>query len=146
MGISQHDPAATGTLASNADRQVCVKRALKVRQIGSIRFFLAQEGTMTDRAHFDLAIDSKLRSCDLVKLKSGAHVAAPAIRTRSMVIQRKIGRPVQFEITADRRASLLAWLDRRADTIDDYAFASRVVHESQALPLSSVPHFTQVNV
>ena len=72
---------------------------------------------MRDRALFDLAIDSKLRGCDLVKIKIGTLVAGPAIRYRSMVIQQKTGRPVQFEITADTRASLLAWLERRGGTI-----------------------------
>lgn len=45
-----------------------------------------------------------------------------------MVVQQKTGRPVQFEITAEVRASLLAWLERRGGTIDDYAFPSRVDH------------------
>jgi len=45
-----------------------------------------------------------------------------------MVIQQKTSRPVQFEITTEARASLLAWLERRGGTIDDYAFPSRVDH------------------
>jgi integrase len=45
-----------------------------------------------------------------------------------MVVQQKTGRPVQFEITADVRASLLSWLERRGGTINDYAFPSRVDH------------------
>lgn len=45
-----------------------------------------------------------------------------------MVIQQKTGRPVQFEITSDVRASLLAWLERRGGTIDDFAFPSRIDH------------------
>lgn len=81
---------------------------------------------MRDRALFDLAIDSKLRGCDLVKLKIGTLVTGPAIRTRAMVVQQKTGHPVQFEITADVRASLLAWLERRGGTVDDYAFPSRI--------------------
>ena len=100
-----------------------------MKQIWLIRFFLDREGRMRDRALFDLAIDSKLRGCDLVKMKIGSLVSGPAIRTRSMVIQQKTGRPVQFEITADTRASLLAWLERRGGSIDDYAFPSRVDHE-----------------
>lgn len=64
-----------------------------------------------------------------MKIKIGTLVAGPAIRTRSMVIQQKTGRPVQFEIAADTRASLLAWLERRGGTVDDYAFPSRVVHD-----------------
>lgn len=83
---------------------------------------------MRDRALFDLAIDSKLRGCDLVKMKIGSLVTGAEIRTRSMVIQQKTGRPVQFEITADMRASLLAWLERRGGTVDDYAFPSRIDH------------------
>lgn len=129
MGISKYDPAAKGRPAWNAGKQVGAKRALKVKQIWLIRFFLDREGRMRDRALFDLAIDSKLRGCDLVKMKIGSLVAGPAIRARSMVIQQKTGRPVQFEITADTRASLLAWLERRGGSIDDYAFPSRVDHE-----------------
>ncbi len=43
-----------------------------------------------------------------------------------MVIQQKTGRPVQFELTADVRGSLLAWLERRGGAIDDFAFPSRI--------------------
>jgi site-specific recombinase XerC len=129
MGISQYDPAAKGRTAWNAGKQVGAKRALKPRQIWAIRFFLDREGRMRDHALFDLAIDSKLRGCDLVKIKIGTLVAGPEVRTRSMVIQQKTGRPVQFEITADARASLLAWLERRGGTVDDFAFPSRIDHE-----------------
>lgn len=57
------------------------KRALEVKQIWSIRFFLDREGRMRDRALFDLAIDSKWRGCDLVKIKIGALVAGSSIRS-----------------------------------------------------------------
>lgn len=126
MGFSQYDPAAKGRPAWNVGKQVGAKRALKVKQIWLIRFFLDREGRMRDRALFDLAIDSKLRGCDLVKMKIGSLVSGPAIRNRSMVVQQKTGRPVQFEITADTRASLLAWLERRGGSVDDFAFPSRV--------------------
>jgi integrase len=125
-GITQYDPAALGRLAWNAGRKVGVEKPLKQRQIWAIRFFLDREGRMRDLALFDLAIDSKLRGCDLVKIKIGTLVTGQEIRTRAMVVQQKTGRPVQFEITADVRASLLAWLERRGGTIDDYAFPSRV--------------------
>ncbi|MEQ8601078.1 MAG: tyrosine-type recombinase/integrase [Devosia sp.] len=125
MGISQYDPAARGRPAWNAGRQVGAKRALKVRQIWAIRFFLDREGRMRDRALFDLAIDSKLRGCDLVKLKIGTLVTGHDIRARAMVIQQKTGRPVQFEITSDARTSLLAWLERRGGSVEDFAFPSR---------------------
>ena len=125
MGISKYDPAARGRPAWNAGRQVGAKRALKVRQIWAIRFFLDREGRMRDRALFDLAIDSKLRGCDLVKLKIGTLVTGHEIRARAMVTQQKTGRPVQFEITSDARTSLLAWLERRGGSVDDFVFPSR---------------------
>lgn len=128
MGISQYDPAALGKPAWNAGKQVGVKKPLKQRQIWAVRFFLDREGRMRDRALFDLAIDSKLRGCDLVKLKIGTLVTGHEIRSRAMVVQQKTGRPVQFEITSEVRASLLAWLQRRGGTVDDYAFPSRVDH------------------
>ncbi|MEJ5020944.1 tyrosine-type recombinase/integrase [Ochrobactrum vermis] len=128
MGIAQYDPAALGRPAWNADRKVGVKKPLKQRQIWAIRFFLDREGRMRGRALFDLAIDSKLRGCDLIKIKIETLVMGQEIRTRAMVIQQKTGRPVQFEITPDVRASLLAWLERRGGTVDDYAFPSRVNH------------------
>lgn len=128
MGTAQFDPKALGRPAWNAGQKVGIKKPLKQRQIWAIRFFLDREERLRDRALFDLAIDSKLRGCDLVKIKIGTLVTGPEIRTRAMVIQQKTGRPVQFEITADVRASLLAWLERRGGTINDFAFPSRVDH------------------
>jgi site-specific recombinase XerC len=125
MGHSRYDPVAHNRRAWNLGKKVGTKRPLKPRQIWAIRFFLDREQRLRDRALFDLAIDSKLRGCDLVKIKIGALVAGPEIRTRSMVVQQKTGRPVQFELMSDTRASLLAWIERRAGTIDDYAFPSR---------------------
>ena len=128
MGISQYDPGALGRPAWNAGKQVGAKNPLKQRQIWAVGFFLDREGRMRDRALFDLAIDSKLRGCDLVKLKIATLVTGHDIRTRAMVVQQKTGRPVQFEITTEVRASVLAWLQRRGGTVDDYAFPSRVDH------------------
>lgn len=128
MGVSQYDPGALGRPAWNAGKQVGVKKPLSQRQIWAVRFFLDREGRVRDRALFDLAIDSKLRGCDLVKLKIGTLVTGHEIRTRAMVVQQRAGRPVQFEITTEVRASLLAWLRRRGGTVDDYAFPSRVDH------------------
>jgi site-specific recombinase XerC len=120
------DPAAQERRAWNAGRKVGAKRALKPRQVWAIRFFLDRERRMRDRALFDLAIDSKLRGCDLVKIKIGTLVVGPQTRTRAIVVQQKTGRPVQFELMTDARASLLAWLERRGGTVDDYAFPRRI--------------------
>lgn len=130
MGHSRFDPVAQPRPAWNAGKKVGAKRALKPRQVWAIRFFLDRERRLRDRALFDLAIDSKLRGCDLVKIRIGTLVSGPEIRKRALVIQQKTGRPVQFELMADARASLLAWLERRGGTIDDYAFPSRIDHSS----------------
>jgi integrase len=81
---------------------------------------------LRDRALFDLAIDSKLRGCDLVKLKIGDLVSGGSIRNRCTVVQQKMGRPVQFEIMSEARKSLTAWLDRRRGTLRDFVFPSRI--------------------
>lgn len=54
------------------------------------------------------------------------HCQGGQIRTRAIVMQQKTGRPVRFELLPDARASLLAWLERRGGTVDDYVFPSRV--------------------
>ena len=128
MGHSQYDPAMQGRPAWNAGKTVGTKRPLTQKQIWAVRFFLDREGRLRDRALFDLAIDSKLRGCDLVKIKIGDLVSGADIRTRAIVIQQKTGKPVQFELTADVRASLLSWFERRGGTVHDYAFPSRVNH------------------
>lgn len=126
MGHSQYDPAAQHRPAWNVGKTVGTKRPLTQKQIWAVRFFLDRKGRLRDRALFDLAIDSKLRGCDLVKIKIGDIVSGANIRTRAIVIQQKTGKPVQFELTADVRASVLAWLERRGGTVHDFAFPSRV--------------------
>lgn len=74
MGHSHYDPNAPDRRAWNAGKKVGTKRPLKPRQIWAIRFFLDRERRLRDRALFDLAIDSKLRGCDLVKIKTGTLV------------------------------------------------------------------------
>jgi len=112
----------------NVGKTVGTKRPLTQKQICAIRFYLDREGRLRDRALFDLAIDSKLRGCDLVKVAIGDLVSGSDVRTRAIVVQQKTGRPVQFELTADVRASLLAWIERRGGTTGDFVFPSRINH------------------
>src|SRR4051812_37132553 len=111
--------------AWNAGRKVGAKRALRQKEVWAIRFWLDQVGRLRDRALFDLAIDSKLRGCDLVRIRIGDLVTGGAIRERALVIQRKTSRPVQFEILEPARSTLLTWLERCRGSIEDYAFPSR---------------------
>jgi integrase len=126
MEMTESQTVATKRQVWNAGRTVGAKRALKPKQIWQIRFYLNQNRRLRDRALLDLAIDSKLRGCDLVRMKIGDIVSGGQIRTRAIVMQQKTSRPVQFELLADARASLLTWLERRGGTVEDYVFPSRV--------------------
>jgi site-specific recombinase XerC len=128
MGHSEYDPIAKERCPWNAGRKLGAKRALKAQQVWAIRFWLDRERRLRDRAMFDLAIDSKLRGCDIVKIKIGDLVSGGRIRSRAIVVQQKTGRPVQFELLEPARGSLLAWFECRRGTLDDYAFPSRVDH------------------
>jgi len=128
MGHSEYDPAAHERRAWNAGRTVGAKRALKPQQVWAIRFWLEREGRLRDRALFDLAIDSKLRGCDVVKVQIGDLVSGGRVRTRVTVVQQKTGRPVQFELLETARTSILAWLEHRGGTLDEYVFPSRNDH------------------
>jgi len=111
MGHSEYDPASRERRAWNAGRKLGAKKALKPQHVWAIRFWLDRERRLRDRALFDLAIDSKLRGCDVVKIRVGDLVSGGRIRTRAMVVQQKTGRPVQFELLepARGRACWLGW-------------------------------------
>ncbi len=126
MTYSHFDPVAQDRVPWNFGAKIGPKRPFNQKQIWAIRFFLDREERIRDRALFDLAIDSKLRGCDLVELKIGDLVSGPEIRTRATITQRKTGRPVQFEIAADARASLFAWLELRGGDVEGFDFPSRV--------------------
>ena len=62
-------------------------------------------------ALFNLAIDSKLRGCDLVRLKVADLYAAGQVRHRAAIVQSKTSRPVSFEITEGTRKAIESWLE-----------------------------------
>lgn len=74
---------------------------------------------------FNVALDAKLRGCDLVKLRLHDVVHGGEIRQRSVVVQQKTGRPVPFEITEPAREALRSWLKQRGARSDDRLFPSR---------------------
>ena len=84
------------------------KPPLKIEEIWAIRIRLQLEERIRDLAMFNLAIDSKLRACDLTALKVDDVAMSGRVRSRAIVIQKKTGRPVQFEITEQKGIRLLA--------------------------------------
>jgi integrase len=79
-----------------------------------------------DLAIFNLAIDSKLRACDLVKLRLDDICSGAKVRHRATIVKKKTGRPVQFEITEQSRSSVEAWLRMLRAAGSRYLFPSRL--------------------
>src|SRR3982751_580102 len=94
----------------NKGRLIGQKRPLKPKEVWAIRVRLQLEGRKRYLALFNLAIDSKLRGCDLVSLQVDDVSVGGRVRDRATVIQKKTGRPVQFEITEQTRASIRDWV------------------------------------
>lgn len=96
--------------AWNKGRIIGQKRPLLPKQVWAIRARLELAGNLRDLALFNVAIDSKLRGCDLIKLAVVDLVKDDRVRERVSVIQSKTKRPVQFELTENTRESVLAWV------------------------------------
>ncbi|WP_322096089.1 integrase [Pelagibius litoralis] len=86
------------------------KRPLLLKQVWAIRARLELAGNLRDFALFNLATDSKLRDCDLVRLKVADLVSDDRVRERVSVIQSKTSRPVQFEVSESTRDSIWNWV------------------------------------
>ncbi len=93
----------------NKGRIIGQKRPLLPKQVWAIRARLELAGKLRDLTLFNVAIDSKLRGCDLVKLAVHDLVKDERVRERVSVIHSKTKRPVQFELTENTRESVLAW-------------------------------------
>ena len=101
------------------------KRPLKLKAIWTIRIRLEIAKNTRNLALFNLALDSKLRGCDLISLFVRDVSTDGRVATRATVIQSKTHRPVQFEITEQTRDSVTAWISERRLEDGDYLFPSR---------------------
>src|SRR6516225_2230146 len=115
----------------NKGRLIGQKRPLKPKDVWTIRVRLQLEGRKRDLAMFNLAVDSKLRGCDLVRLKIDDVSAGGRVRDRATVIQKKTDRPVQFEITEQTRAAVGEWLAGLNAREGRYFFPSRLRRKPQ---------------
>jgi hypothetical protein len=91
----------------NKGKLVGQKLPLKLEEIWAIRIRLQLSNDLRGLAMFNLALDSKLRACDLIKLKVRDIAHGSAIQSRAILIQQKTQKPLQFEITQKTRASLV---------------------------------------
>jgi len=111
--------------AWNKGRLLGQKPPLKPKEILSIRIRLQLADRARDLALFNLALDSKLRGCDLTALRVRDVFLGGTMTARAIVMQRKTQRPVQFEITEPTRDGLAAWVSRRQLRPSDYVFPGR---------------------
>ena len=110
----------------NKSKLVGQKKALKLKEIWAIRIRLQMTQHHRELALFNLAIDSKLRGCDLVKLRVFDVAQAGRVSSRATVIQQKTQQPVQFEITEETRNSTATWIKISNLRSGDYLFPSRI--------------------
>ena len=107
-------------------RLIVQKPPLKPREVWAIRIRLQMQGNQRDLALFNLAIDSKLRSCDLVALRVSDVATGDTFRERATIVQQKTGRPVQFELSEQTREAVHAWMKQRVLSERQFLFPSRI--------------------
>ena len=111
----------------NKGKLVGQKRPLRLQEIWEIRFRLESNKRKRDLAMFNLAIDSKLRACDLMRLRVADIAQRSSIQSRARIIQMKTGRPVQFELTEQTRRSLERWIAEMNLRPPDYIFPAHSI-------------------
>ncbi len=110
----------------NKGRIIGQKRPLLPQHVWSIRVRLEMAGNKQDLALFNMAVDSKLRRCDLVGLRVRDVFAAGRVKERNSMIRSKTGKPVRFEITKTTRVSLERWIGDREMNRVEFLWPSRI--------------------
>lgn len=128
--MNSHTQILKASVAWDKGRLVGQKAPLKLKETWAIRIRLQLAEKARDLALFNLAIDSKLRGCDLVSLRVLDVAQGKAVLPHAMVMLHKTHRPVQFEITEQTRQSVAAWIDKAHLASGQYLFPSRVAKSS----------------
>ena len=110
----------------NKGKLVGQKAPLRLKDIWAIRVRLRLGERIRELAMFNLAVDSKLRSCDLVTLRVQDIMHGNRMAARAIIMQQKTQRPVQFEITEQTREAVASWVQHARVTADDFLFPNRV--------------------
>ena len=115
------------------------KAPFKLKEIWAIRVRLQLFRRARDLALFDVGIDSKLRACDLVRLKVRNVCHGDRVAARAIVMQQKTSRPVRFEIIESTREAVAVWINEAGLRSEDYLFPSRL-HDSPHLSTRQYAH------
>jgi integrase len=110
----------------NKGKLVGQKPPLRLKEIWAIRIRLQLAKKARELALFNLAVDSKLRGCDLVSLRVCDVAQGNRIAARAMVLQSKTKRPVQFELTEQTREAISAWVTKANLKPDQCLFPSNL--------------------
>jgi integrase len=109
----------------NKGKLTGAKPPLRPKHVWSIRSKLQAEGRTRDLAMFNLAIDSKLRACDVVALKVEDVAPNGYSADRATIRQRKTGQPVRFELTEQTRQAVDEYLRAAGKKPNDFMFSGR---------------------
>ena len=113
LELNQPPPAAPRRVRHIAARKLTGQEpALKMKEVWAIRIRLQLARETRELALFNMAIDSKLRGCDLTRLRVEDVAAAGEVKARAVIVQKKTGWPVQFEITEQTRMSVRALIQK----------------------------------
>ncbi|WIW47065.1 tyrosine-type recombinase/integrase [Bradyrhizobium sp. 62B] len=118
-------PAVSKHAPWNKGKIIGAKPPLRPKHVWSIRTKLQVEGRTRDLAMFNVAIDSKLRGCDVVALKVDDVAPGGYSADRATVRQRKTGRPVKFELTESTRQAIDDYLRITGKKPGEYLFTGR---------------------
>jgi len=117
-------PATHKRVPWNKGKLTGAKPPLRPKQVWAIRTRLQIEGRARDLAMFNLAIDSKLRGCDVVSIRVEDVAASGYTADRATVRQRKTGRPVRFELSEQTRQAVDDYLKVANKRPGEFLFTS----------------------
>ena len=109
----------------NKGKLIGAKPPLRPKHVWSIRTRLLLEGRKRDLALFNLAIDSKLRGCDVVSVTVDDVAPRGCSLDRATVRQKKTGHPVKFELTEQTRQALDDYLQVSGRKASEPLFCGR---------------------
>ena len=124
----------------NKGKLVGQKAPLKLKEIWAIRVRLQVYHRTRELALFDLGIDSKLRACDLLKLKVRDVCHGERVAVRAIIVQQKTSKPVQFEITESTRTALTDWIRLSGLASENFLLPSHV----RASPHLSIRQYARI--
>ncbi len=125
MSDQENCATANRRMPWNKGKLIGARPPLRPKHVWAIRTRLLLEGRIRDLAMFNLAIDSKLRGCDVVALKVEDVAPNGHAMDRATVRQRKTGRPVKFELTDQTRQAVDDYLKAAAKKPGEFLFTGR---------------------